>query len=167
MKCAPSQSKFADICYFLSYPADGLYSAVSTQLVKRSQKMMEKHRQLLFDESTVSVFENTVASLNHLLVLLILTAFVMNLHQVHLYMPIQYKLIEMLKTSQAKIKSSRTCNRMFVLKDTRLLLAFFFAFDYNYTQTCFFLSTAALKLNCFCFSNLIVDIFTMGLGALG
>lgn len=31
--------------------AEGLFSTVSTQLVKRSQKMMEKHRQLLFDES--------------------------------------------------------------------------------------------------------------------
>lgn len=31
--------------------ADGLFSSVSTQLVKRSQRMMEKHRQLLFDES--------------------------------------------------------------------------------------------------------------------
>lgn len=31
--------------------ADNLYSSVSSQLVKRSQKMMEKYRQLLFDES--------------------------------------------------------------------------------------------------------------------
>ena len=35
-------------------PADSLYSSVSSQLVKRSQKMMEKYRQLLFDESMVS-----------------------------------------------------------------------------------------------------------------
>lgn len=34
--------------------AEGLFSSVSTQLVKRSQRMMEKHRQLLFDESVVS-----------------------------------------------------------------------------------------------------------------
>ncbi|XP_022797994.1 putative uncharacterized protein DDB_G0271606 isoform X2 [Stylophora pistillata] len=31
--------------------ADALFGAVSTQLVKRSQKMMEKYRQLLYDES--------------------------------------------------------------------------------------------------------------------
>ena len=42
--------------YFVPLSADGLYSAVSTQLVKRSQKMMEKYRQLLFDESMVSIF---------------------------------------------------------------------------------------------------------------
>ena len=42
--------------YFVPLLADGLYSAVSTQLVKRSQKMMEKYRQLLFDESMVSIF---------------------------------------------------------------------------------------------------------------
>ena len=41
---------------FVPLLADGLYSAVSTQLVKRSQKMMEKYRQLLFDESMVSIF---------------------------------------------------------------------------------------------------------------
>ncbi|PFX20977.1 Glioma tumor suppressor candidate region gene 1 protein [Stylophora pistillata] len=35
--------------------ADALFGAVSTQLVKRSQKMMEKYRQLLYDESMVLV----------------------------------------------------------------------------------------------------------------
>ena len=47
----------ASLCSFLSYflyPADALFGAVSTQLVKRSQKMMEKYRQLLYDESMVS-----------------------------------------------------------------------------------------------------------------
>lgn len=59
MKMPPGQSKYTDnICCFFSNPAEGLFSAVSTQLVKRSQKMMEKHRQLLFDESMVSLFEN-------------------------------------------------------------------------------------------------------------